>query len=48
MKHFASLSFGLLLALAALPSWSAAAPKVILQIQLNNAQGKSVGTASLW
>lgn len=48
MKRVAYLSLGLLFALFALPSQSAAKTKVQLQVELRDAQGKSVGTASLW
>jgi superoxide dismutase, Cu-Zn family len=44
MKHLASLSFGLLFALLALPSRSAAKTKV----ELKDAQGKDVGYVILW
>ena len=48
MKRLAYLTFGLIFALMALPSRSVAQAKVQLQVELNDAQGKSVGTASLW
>ena len=44
MKHLASVSLGLLLALMVLPSKSAAKTKV----ELKDAQGKSVGEVLLW
>jgi len=44
MKRLASLSFALFLALAALPSRSAAKTKV----ELKDAQGKPVGEVTLW
>jgi Cu-Zn family superoxide dismutase len=42
------LSVGLFLMLIALPCRSAAQAKAQLQVELKDAQGKSVGTASLW
>jgi superoxide dismutase, Cu-Zn family len=47
MKRFACLALGFL-ALAAAPYRSAAQSKVELVVGLIDAQGKSVGTASLW
>jgi Cu-Zn family superoxide dismutase len=44
MKTFAGIALGLLLALLAFPSQSAAKTKV----ELKDAQGKSVGTVLLW
>ncbi len=44
MKNFAGIALGLLLALLAFPSLSAAKTKV----ELKDAQGKSVGTVLLW
>ena len=46
MKRYACLVLGFSLALIALPSRSAAQTK--LEVELKDAQGKSVGTASLW
>lgn len=48
MKRLVYLTFGLIFALMALSSRSVAQAKVQLQVELNDAQGKSVGTASLW
>jgi len=48
MRHFAYLALGLFLTLMALSSRSVAQAKVQLQVELHDAQGKSVGTASLW
>jgi superoxide dismutase, Cu-Zn family len=48
MKRLTYLTLGLFIVLVALPSRSAAQSKVQLQIELNDAQGKSVGTASIW
>jgi Cu-Zn family superoxide dismutase len=47
MKRLACLALGFL-TLAAAPSRSAAQSKVQLEVGLIDAQGKSVGTASLW
>ena len=48
MKRLACLTVGLFLSLVVFPSSSAAQSKVKREVELMDAQGKSVGTASLW
>src|SRR5580698_4798566 len=48
MKRLTYLALGLFLMLLALPSRSTAQAKVKREVELIDAQGKSVGTASLW